>query len=36
MTRTGSPEIERPTGRVVSNVVRGCISNLVEWYDWFA
>ncbi|MFE6931070.1 MFS transporter [Streptomyces sp. NPDC057699] len=22
--------------RVTANVVRGCLGNLVEWYDWFA
>lgn len=21
--------------RVVANVFRGCIGNLIEWYDWF-
>ena len=36
MTHTGSPEIELRRGRVVSNVIRGCVGNLVEWYDWFA
>lgn len=22
--------------RVVSNIVRGSIGNLIEWYDWYA
>lgn len=22
--------------KVVANVVRGCLGNLIEWYDWFA
>ncbi len=26
--RSGQP-------RVVGNVVRGCLGNLIEWYDWF-
>ncbi|MEN8585294.1 MFS transporter, partial [Burkholderia sp. RS01] len=21
--------------RVVSNVIKGCLGNLIEWYDWF-
>jgi MFS transporter, MHS family, alpha-ketoglutarate permease len=35
MTRT-----DKPVGvhhhRVIGNVIRGCVGNLVEWYDWFA
>ncbi|MFJ8862420.1 MFS transporter [Streptomyces sp. NPDC102451] len=34
-SRTPAPPTpDRP--RVVANVVRGCLGNLVEWYDWFA
>lgn len=25
-----------PHGRVVSNILRGSIGNLIEWYDWYA
>ncbi|MFF3493368.1 MFS transporter [Streptomyces sp. NPDC002795] len=25
-----------PPSRVTANVVRGCLGNLIEWYDWFA
>ncbi|GJF21822.1 MFS transporter [Streptomyces sp. HO565] len=35
MSRTPAP----PTPdrrRVTRNVVRGCLGNLIEWYDWFA
>ncbi|RCV49233.1 alpha-ketoglutarate transporter [Marinitenerispora sediminis] len=32
-TQTGSRAGER---RVVSNVIRGSIGNLIEWYDWYA
>ncbi|MDW6057306.1 hypothetical protein SAZ11_03465 [Streptomyces sp. FXJ1.4098] len=21
---------------VTANVIRGCLGNLIEWYDWFA
>ena len=28
-----APAPARP--RVVSNVVKGCLGNLIEWYDWF-
>ena len=24
-----------PKSRVVSNVVKGCLGNLIEWFDWF-
>ena len=24
-----------PTRRVVSNVIKGCLGNLIEWFDWF-
>lgn len=26
----------RATKRVVANVIRGSLGNLIEWYDWFA
>src|SRR6478672_8021508 len=30
------PEVFQPhRPRVVSNVIRGCLGNLVEWFDWF-
>ncbi|MET8471847.1 MFS transporter [Streptomyces sp. NPDC006422] len=28
--------IPGPPSRVTANVVRGCLGNLIEWYDWFA
>ncbi|CAM03361.1 MHS family alpha-ketoglutarate permease-like MFS transporter [Saccharopolyspora erythraea NRRL 2338] len=33
-----APPAARPGGerRVVANVVRGSIGNLIEWYDWYA
>ncbi|MFE6183192.1 MFS transporter [Streptomyces sp. NPDC056465] len=34
-----APTSATPTpgrSRVTANVVRGCLGNLVEWYDWFA
>ncbi|OKK01656.1 MFS transporter [Amycolatopsis sp. CB00013] len=33
----GAKELPLPhkTPGVVANVVRGCLGNLVEWYDWF-
>lgn len=24
-----------PKSRVVSNVIKGCLGNLIEWFDWF-
>ncbi|WP_043824819.1 MFS transporter [Rhodococcus opacus] len=32
---TSNPASSTGERRVVANVVRGCIGNLVEWYDWF-
>ena len=32
---TSNPTSSTGERRVVANVVRGCIGNLVEWYDWF-
>ena len=30
------PDVFSPARpRVVSNVIRGCLGNLVEWFDWF-
>jgi MHS family alpha-ketoglutarate permease-like MFS transporter len=30
------PDVFKPARpRVVSNIVRGCLGNLVEWFDWF-
>ncbi len=33
----GAKELPLPHKKpgVVANVVRGCLGNLVEWYDWF-
>ena len=25
-----------PTKSVASNVIRGSLGNLIEWYDWYA
>lgn len=33
MSTTPAPS---PPSRVTANVVRGCLGNLIEWYDWFA
>ncbi|MGP3769917.1 MFS transporter [Streptomyces sp. SDT5-1] len=33
MSHTPIPD---PPSRVTANVVRGCLGNLIEWYDWFA
>ncbi|WP_327743191.1 MFS transporter [Streptomyces europaeiscabiei] len=33
MSQSSTP-VPAPT-RVTANVVRGCLGNLVEWYDWF-
>ncbi|MFJ8930032.1 MFS transporter [Streptomyces sp. NPDC102364] len=33
MSKTPAPS---PPSRVTANVVRGCLGNLIEWYDWFA
>jgi hypothetical protein len=27
---------EIPTKSVASNVIRGSLGNLIEWYDWYA
>src|SRR6187431_1376139 len=32
-SQAGKPTSER---RVVGNVIRGSIGNLIEWYDWYA
>ena len=32
-TQITAPAPAKP--RVVSNVVKGCLGNLIEWYDWF-
>lgn len=34
-SRTSAPSTPGRT-RVTTNVMRGCLGNLVEWYDWFA
>ncbi|MFD7292409.1 MFS transporter [Streptomyces sp. NPDC059897] len=36
MPRTSRTPATRPPSRVTANVVRGCLGNLIEWYDWFA
>ena len=35
---TGSLPIDPPVGekRVIGNVLRGSLGNLIEWYDWYA
>jgi MHS family alpha-ketoglutarate permease-like MFS transporter len=35
-TTAGARESRRGERRVVSNIVRGSIGNLIEWYDWYA
>jgi MHS family alpha-ketoglutarate permease-like MFS transporter len=35
MSRTPAPPTH-DRRRVTRNVVRGCLGNLIEWYDWFA
>lgn len=36
-TRTAHPPSERQgERRVVSNIMRGSVGNLIEWYDWYA
>lgn len=35
-TAAGAQESRRSERRVVSNIVRGSIGNLIEWYDWYA
>ncbi|WP_031488030.1 MFS transporter [Streptomyces bicolor] len=35
-TAAGAQETRRGERRVVSNIVRGSIGNLIEWYDWYA
>ncbi|MGY0055482.1 MFS transporter [Streptomyces sp. LZ34] len=32
LPRTPVPE----RSRITANVIRGCLGNLIEWYDWFA
>ncbi len=34
MTATQSDA--RPPRSVISNVIRGSLGNLIEWYDWYA
>ncbi|MFB4421376.1 MFS transporter [Streptomyces sp. QL37] len=37
MSQSRTPATPTPDrSRVTANVVRGCLGNLVEWYDWFA
>ncbi|MFI5662548.1 MFS transporter [Streptomyces sp. NPDC051684] len=36
MSRTSKTPATSPPSRVTANVVRGCLGNLIEWYDWFA
>ncbi|MFD2416998.1 MFS transporter [Amycolatopsis pigmentata] len=33
---TTEAAVPAPHGRVVSNILRGSIGNLIEWYDWYA
>ncbi|CAM03852.1 MHS family alpha-ketoglutarate permease-like MFS transporter [Saccharopolyspora erythraea NRRL 2338] len=38
MSQQTTPARSRTTrarSRVIANIVRGCLGNLVEWYDWF-
>ncbi|MFI7413955.1 MFS transporter [Streptomyces sp. NPDC049627] len=35
-TAAGAQRTRRSERRVVSNIVRGSIGNLIEWYDWYA
>lgn len=35
-TPSAAPPPAPERSRVTANVVRGCLGNLVEWYDWFA
>ncbi|AZQ39776.1 MFS transporter [Streptomyces cyaneochromogenes] len=35
-TAPGAQDTRRGERRVVSNIVRGSIGNLIEWYDWYA
>ncbi|MFI6014158.1 MFS transporter [Streptomyces sp. NPDC051243] len=35
-TAAGARQTRRGERRVVSNIVRGSIGNLIEWYDWYA
>ncbi|MFJ2605299.1 MFS transporter [Streptomyces sp. NPDC091279] len=35
-TAARAPKSPRGERRVVSNIVRGSIGNLIEWYDWYA
>ncbi len=35
-TPVSAQESRRGERRVVSNIVRGSIGNLIEWYDWYA
>ncbi|MFE7276669.1 MFS transporter [Streptomyces sp. NPDC057623] len=35
-TPASAQESRRGERRVVSNIVRGSIGNLIEWYDWYA
>ncbi|SDP26503.1 MFS transporter, MHS family, alpha-ketoglutarate permease [Streptomyces sp. cf386] len=35
-TAAGAQDTRRSERRVVSNIVRGSIGNLIEWYDWYA
>ena len=30
-----APSYHRAKPRVVRNVIKGCLGNLIEWYDWF-
>ncbi len=33
---SGGPTAEPPRNSVISNVIRGSLGNLIEWYDWYA
>ncbi|MGA5360333.1 MFS transporter [Streptomyces purpurascens] len=35
MSQPPAPSPAPDRSRVTANVVRGCLGNLVEWYDWF-
>ncbi|NIL77887.1 MFS transporter [Rhodococcus sp. B10] len=35
MATKPSEQPAHPRNKVVGNVIRGCVGNLVEWYDWF-
>lgn len=35
-SNTDRNPVEAPRRSVISNVIRGSLGNLIEWYDWYA